>query len=246
MRTPEALYLVSLDLLRPCPALGRTQHDHRPPRTEGVVRFPRLFLLGTDLADGLFQRGSHLFMHFHGVASLHKIGLVAVADKQRLQLLVADPRKNCWVGDLVTIEVQDRQHHSVAHRVDKLVGMPRGSKRSGLRLAVTHHAGDDEIGVIERHAIGMGEAVAELSAFMDGTGSFRGDVAPDMAGEGELLEKFLHPFRILALVRIDLGVGAFEIRRSQHPWCAMAGSGNEDRVEVVLDDHPVHMHPNKG
>ena len=185
-------------------------------------------------------------MHRRRIAPFHEIGLVAVADEQRFQLLVADPRKDRRIGDLVAVQVQDRQHRAVAHRVDELVGMPRCRERPGLRLAVTHDAGDDEIGVVERHAVGVRETVAELAAFVDGAGRFRSDVAPDMAGEGELLEELLHPFRVLALVRIDLGVGAFEIGRPEHSRRAVARPGHENHVEVVLDDHPVEMHPNEG
>ena len=124
--------------------------------------------------------------------------------------------------------------------------MPRRRERTGLGLAVTDHAGDDEVGVVERHAVRMREAVAELAALVNGARRFRRDVAPDMAREGELLEELLHPFRVLALVRIDLRVGPFQIRGRQHPWCAVAGPGDEDHVEVVLDDHPVEMHPREG
>ena len=124
--------------------------------------------------------------------------------------------------------------------------MPRCGERPGLRLPVTNHAGDDEIGVVERHAVGVGETVTQLAAFVDGAGGFRSDVATDMAGEGELFEEFLHPFGVLALVRIDLGIGAFEICRPQHPGRAVARPGHENHVEVVLYDHPVEMHPNEG
>ena len=123
--------------------------------------------------------------------------------------------------------------------------MPRCGERPGLRLPIANHAGDDEFGVVERHAVGVGETVTQLAAFVDGAGGFRSDVAPDMAGEGELLEELLHPFRVLALVRIDLGVGPFEIRRPQHPRRAMARPGHENHVEVVFDDHPVDMYPNE-
>ena len=245
MRPPGTFHLVSPDLLRPGPTLGGTKHDHGPARPEGVVRFARRFLLVADLADRFLQCGGHFLMHRRRIAPFHEIGLVAVADKQRFQLFVADARKDRWVGDLVAIQIQDRQHRAVAHWVDKLVGMPRCSERPGLRLAVTHDAGDDEIGVVERHAVSVGETVTQLAAFVDGARGFRSDVAPDMAGEGKLLEELLHPFRVLTLVGIDLGVGAFEIRRPQHPGRAMAWPGHENHVEVVLDDHPVEMYPNE-
>ena len=71
-------------------------------------------------------------------------------------------------------------------------------------------------------------------------------MATDMAGEGELFEEFLHPFLVLALVRIDLGIGAFEICWPQHPRRAVARPGHENHVEVVFDDHPVEMYPDEG
>ena len=74
---------------------------------------------------------------------------------------------------------------------------------------------------------------------------FRRDVAADVAGERELLEELLHAFRIFALVRIDLGFGAFEICWPQHPGRAMARPGHENHIEVVFHDHPVEMHPNE-
>src|SRR4029453_11775578 len=106
--------------------------------------------------------------------------------------------------------------------------MPRWRERSGLRLAVTHDAGDDEIGAVERHAVGVRETVAKLATFMDGAWRFRSDVAPDMARERELFEKFLHPFRVFALVRIDLGVGAFEIGRPEHSRRALPRPGHKN------------------
>ena len=81
---------------------------------------------------------------------------------------------------------------------------------------------------------------------MDGARRFRRDVAANMTGKRKLLEELLHAFRIFALVRIDLGVGAFEICRPQHPGRAMARPGHENHIEVVFDDHPVEMHPNEG
>src|SRR5262245_29596663 len=124
--------------------------------------------------------------------------------------------------------------------------MPRRRERSGLCFAVTHHASDNEIGAVERHAVSMRETVAELAAFMDGARRFGSDVAPDVARERELFEKLLQTFRVFALVRINLGVGTFEISRPQNPGRAVARPGDENHVEVMLDDHAIEMHPSEG
>ena len=124
--------------------------------------------------------------------------------------------------------------------------MPGGGERPGLGLAVADDARDDQIGVVERHAVGVREAVAELAAFVDRARRLRRDVAADVPGKGELLEELLQPFRVLALVRIDLRVGPFEIGRPEHARRAVAGAGHEDHVEVVLDDQSVQVHPDEG
>ncbi len=158
---------------------------------------------------------------------------------------MADAREDRRVRDLVAIEVQDRQHRAVAYRVDELVGVPRRGKRPGLGLAVSDDAGDDQVGVVERHAIGVRQAVAKLTAFVNGAGRFRRDVAADMAGKGKLLEELLHPLDVRALVRVDLGVRAFEVSRSEHAGRSVARARHEEDVEIVSDDQSVQVHPDK-
>src|SRR5215472_18795128 len=94
--------------------------------------------------------------------------------------------------------------------------MPGGGQRPGLRLAVAHHAGNDELWVVEGGAIGVREAVAELASLVNGARRLRGDVRADVPGKRELLEELLQPLGVLALVGIDLGVRAFEVRRAEH------------------------------
>ena len=61
--------------------------------------------------------------------------------------------------------------------------MPAGGQRPGLRLAVAHDAGHDQVGVVEGRAVGVRQGVAQFTAFVDRAGRFRGDVAGDAAGE---------------------------------------------------------------
>ena len=58
--------------------------------------------------------------------------------------------------------------------------MPAGGERSGLGLAVADDAADEEIGVVERGAVGVGERVAELAALVDRAGRLGRDVADGM------------------------------------------------------------------
>jgi hypothetical protein len=245
MRSPRPLGLVTVDLFRPGPSLRGSQHDQRPARPERGLRRSRLLLHRADLADRVLERRRHCLVHHVRVTAFDEVRLVPVADEQRLQLGVTDARQDRGVGDLVAIQVENRQHGAVADRVDELVRVPRSGKRSGLRFAVADDAGDDQIGVVEHHPVRMRHAVPEFAALMDRAGGFRRDVRTDLSGEGELLEELAEPFRVLALVRIHLGVGAFEVRGPENARGAMARPGDEDHVEIVRDDHPVQVGPDE-
>jgi len=71
-------------------------------------------------------------------------------------------------------------------------------------------------------------------------------VAADAAREGEFLEELLHARQVLALVRVDLCVGALEVHGREHARRAVAGSGEEDRVQVVLVDQAIEVHVGEG
>jgi hypothetical protein len=76
---------------------------------------------GPDLGENRIEGCRHLLVHGRRLLALDEVGLVAVALEQALQLLVADPCKHRRVGDLVAVEVQDRQDDAVPHRVEKLL-----------------------------------------------------------------------------------------------------------------------------
>jgi hypothetical protein len=243
--SPRVLDPVTVDLFRPGPPLRRSQHDHRPARPGGVVRVPRDVLSRAYFGNGRFDRSGQLLVHRRRVAALNEIRRVAVAGKQRLEFLVADARQDRRVGDLVAVQVEDWQHRSVANRVEELVRMPRGRERAGLGLAVADDACDDQIGIVERHPVGVRQAVTELAALVDRAGRLGGDVAADVPRERELLEEFPQAFRVLALVRVDLRICAFEIRRPQHTGRAVAGTRDEEHVQVVLQDRAIQVHPHE-
>ncbi len=245
VRAPRTLGLVPLDLFRTGPALGRSQHDHRPARPVGALGRPRLVLDRANLGDRLVEGGGHFLVHLFGVIAFDEVGRVAVSPKQRLQFFVADAREDRGVGDLVAVQVEDRQHRAVADRVQELVRMPGRGERTGLGLSVAHDTGHDQLGIVERHAVGVRERIAELAALVDRARRFRSDVATDVAGEGKLLEELLQSLGVLALVGIDLRVRPFEVRRPQHAGRAMARSGDEDHVEVVSLDQAVEMRPDE-
>ena len=48
----------------------------------------------------------------------------------------SDPGEHRRIGDLVAVEMQDRQHHAVLGGVGELVGVPAGGQGAGLRFTV--------------------------------------------------------------------------------------------------------------
>ena len=119
--------------------------------------------------------------------------------------------------------------------------MPARRQRPGLGLAVADDAADEQVGVVERGAVGVGERVAELAALVDRAGRLRRDVARDPAGERELAEQPAHPLLVVADVRVDLAVGALEVHVRHHAGPAVARAGDVDRVQVARADHAVHV-----
>src|SRR4029077_11450846 len=50
--------------------------------------------------------------------------------------LMADAGENAGIGDLVAVQVQDRENRAVGHRVQEFVRMPARCQWSSLRFAV--------------------------------------------------------------------------------------------------------------
>ena len=142
--------------------------------------------------------------------------------------------------------MENGKHGAVARGIEKLVAVPGGGHGAGFGFAVADDAGDDEVGIIECGAEGVGEAVAEFAAFVDGAWGFRRAMAADAAGEGELAEEFAEAFEVLADVGVNLGVGTFHPRIRQGGWRAVAGAGDVNHVEVELTDEAIEMDPEEG
>ena len=156
-----------------------------------------------------------------------------------------DARQDCGICDLVAVEVQHRQDGAIANRIQEFIRMPGGGKRTGFRLAIAYRDGDDEIRIIERRSVSMGDGVAKLAAFVNRTRRFRRAVRADSSGKRELPEELEQASFVATLVGIDLGVVAFEIAIGKRGGRAMTGAGDVDDIQVVFLDEPVQMNPNQ-
>ena len=119
--------------------------------------------------------------------------------------------------------------------------MPGGGQGAGLRLPVTHHAGGNQVRVVHHRPEGVGQGVAQLASLVDGAGGLGGGVAGDAPGEGELAEQPLHARLVPADVGVDLAVGAVQIVLGHDGVAPVAGAGQIDHVQVILDDDPVQV-----
>ena len=243
VRAPGAFHRLAVHFLRPGPALGRAQNDHRPARPlRNAVCARASCWIARISAQHRVQRRRHQLVHRLRLVAFHEIRLVAVAREQVRQLLVADARQHRGIGDLVAVQVQDRQHRAVARRVQELVGMPAGRQRAGFRLAVAHHAADQQIRDCRTPRRRRAPASSPARRLRE---SSPASPAPTWLGmppgnENCLNSRFM-PSASLRDVRIELAVRPFQIRVGDQARPAVPGAGDVDHVQVVLLDQPVEM-----
>jgi hypothetical protein len=128
-------------------------------------------------------------VHLARLVSLDEDRLVPVPAEELLQLVAADPRRNGGTGDLVSVEMEDREHRAIVDRVQEFVRVPAGCQGGRFELSVPDDATGQQIRVVEDRPVGVGQAVAELTPFMDRAGRLGGRVTRDASRKGELLEE---------------------------------------------------------
>ncbi len=238
---PGVLDGEAVDLLGSGPALGGAQDDHGPGGPFGDAVLACRPLVGVDAVQGGVHGGGEGAVDGGRVVAGDEQRVVPVAAQQPVQFLLGDPGQDRRVGDLVAVEVEDRQDGPVVDRVEELVRVPGRGERPRLRLAVADHAGDEEVRVVEGGAVGVGEGVAEFAALVDGAGGLGCDVAGHAAGEGELLEQPPHARRVAADVRIRVGVAALQPGVGEDGGAAVAGSPDAEGGPAAPLDHPVEV-----
>ena len=197
--------------------------DRFPPRAACWIA--RIF------GERRVQRRSHLLMHDVRLVALDEDRRIAVAFEQLGEFVRADPRQYRRIGDLVAVEMQDRQHRAVRRGIEEFVAMPGGRQRSGFGFAVADDAGDDEIGIVEHRPISMRQRIAEFAAFVDRSRRLRGGMARNAAGKGELPEQAAHARLILRNIGIELAIGALEPGVGDDARRAMTRARDEQDVQ---------------
>ena len=106
-------------------------------------------------------------MHQSRIAAFNKNRIMTKAAQHRVKFVVANAGENRGVGDLVAIEMEDREHRAIARGIEEFVGVPRGSEWPGFGLAIANHASGDQIRIVKHCAVGVRQGIAQLAAFMD-------------------------------------------------------------------------------
>jgi hypothetical protein len=98
----------------------------------------------------------HFQMHVERLRAGDDDRRIAECAEHLNKRIVRNATKDCRIGDFITVEMQDRQHGSVAHRIKKLVAVPGRGERTGFCFSIADHACHNEGGIIECSAIGVG------------------------------------------------------------------------------------------
>ena len=180
---PVALAELAVDLARARPALRCAQHDHRPLWSPNDSTLARVSPDTLNVVDDAIERRGHRFVHRRWFVAFDEVRRVAITLEQLRELVLRNAREKTRIGDLIAVQMQDRQHATVGCRVQELVAVPAGGERSGLGFTVAHHARDDQVRVVECSTERMRQRVAEFSAFVNRSRRLRCHVARNTARE---------------------------------------------------------------
>jgi hypothetical protein len=96
-------------------------------------------------------------MQSERLIAFHEMNLVAVRLKKTPYVIIAATPEDRGSADLISVQVEDRQHRAVTRRVQEFVRVPARGQRAGLGFAVPDDAGDDQVRIVERGSISVGQ-----------------------------------------------------------------------------------------
>ena len=242
---PRVADLLAIHVHRPGPALGATQDDHGPARTARHAVLSGICLDGLDLVQSLVKRSGETMVHARQVVAGHLDHLVPVALEQAADLGGIFSGKHGRAGDLVAVEVKDRQDRTVPGGIKEGDALPRSLQRPGFGFAVAHDCQREQIWVVHGRPESMDEHVAEFATLVDRTRSSDADVAGNTTGRREATEESAHSRGVLRSVGVGVGPGALEPRRRGERWTAVPRTGEEHRGLTAFADRTGHVRVDK-
>src|SRR5580704_6065004 len=164
---PRTLNRLAIHEFRARPALRGAQNDHRPYATIPGFIGASILLNPPDLRDYGFQCGRHKLVHGLGLMSFDEVGFVSVSIKKLGEFIVAQASEHSGVRDLVPVQMQNRKYCAIPCGVEKFVGMPARSQRTGLCFAIADNAAGQQVRIVKHGSVRMSEGVTEFSALVD-------------------------------------------------------------------------------
>jgi hypothetical protein len=120
-----------------------------------------------DLLHNRVECKSHELVHLGRVVTFDEIRRVTVTAKERFQFVMRNARQHGRTGNLVAVQVQDRQHRAIVDRIEKLVRVPACGERTCLRFAIADHAGDEQVGIVKRRAESVRKRITQFAALVN-------------------------------------------------------------------------------
>ena len=124
--SPEAFHAVAVHFFRAGPAFRRAEDDHRPAGTVRFAGAARLFLNGANFLDAGFDSRRHRLMHHLGIVTLglDHMWRPTVSEEQIFEFFRRDAGQDGGIGDLVAVQVKNREHCPVANRIQEFIRVP--------------------------------------------------------------------------------------------------------------------------
>ena len=228
------------------PTLRRAQNDHRPLGLDHRRARAGLFLNASDRGISPVEQDAHATVEclrrFRVIErNLHEQRFVTIAGVKGVQLAVVHRPADGSAGDLVAVDMQDRQHRAVADRVEEFRRVPGGRGGSGLGLAIADDAGDNQIGIVEGRPEGGRQGIAQFTAFVDGAGRARGEVAGKPARPGECLDQFRQTVAIQGVRGVVVGECSLEVQMRQVGRRPVPGAGDQHHRRVGRADQAIQV-----
>ena len=132
-----------------CPSFRGPKNNRRPARAGlGPVR-ARFALNAPNPSVALIQSSREFLMNEGWVCAFHEERIVTSGLQQRFHFVIAGAAECRRPGNLVSIQMQDRQDSAIARGVQIFYPFPRSGERTCFRFAITNHSGNNELGIIE-------------------------------------------------------------------------------------------------
>src|SRR6516225_5691077 len=117
MSAPKSLNFLSIYFLRSGPSFWAAQNDKGPTRYGSsrivVAAFSCPSLNDANFIECLFENLSHAPVHQVGIRSGGEQRFVTVSAKQLNNVLIRQSAEDSRIGNLVAVEMEDRQHRAV-------------------------------------------------------------------------------------------------------------------------------------